>query len=129
MEEPSLTCTCISGRETRNMAAAGVGNPVKLLILLLRLNLTSLIAAHRGIIMEINGKTWIFWMVNGGRLLDCRSNRNMITEGAIPKETRSANESNCWPKLLFAFSILAKNPSRKSRTAAMSIKYEANIRS
>lgn len=43
----------------------------------------------------------------------------------MPKLTISASESSSLPILEYAFNALAENPSRKSKTAAIKIKYAA----
>ena len=44
---------------------------------------------------------------------------NINTPGATPKDTMSANESNCFPNSEVMLSFLATNPSAKSNTKAM----------
>ena len=51
-----------------------------------------------------------------------------IAAGNKPKDIRSAKESNCFPILETALSILALNPSKKSKTAANPIKYAAAVK-
>ncbi len=49
----------------------------------------------------------------------------MINPGANPKEMTSANESSCRPISERTFNTLANVPSRKSKIAAIPIKYDA----
>ena len=44
-------------------------------------------------------------------------NTNIIIPGATPNVTMSAKESSCLPISLETFNFLAKNPSKKSKTA------------
>lgn len=126
----------ISGNEANNSPEAGVGKPRKYSdCSVLILNFASL---------KEDATTIKTGEIKNSRLGKVRADKSdpyivifrtsaiskkRMIAGAIPKLIRSARESNCLPRSEYAFSSLAENPSRKSKTAAMKIRYDAIVKS
>ena len=117
------SCSTTKASPIIKMVMAGVGTPMKESdCLVSRLNLANRTAEATVI---INGKCPNMMEVisvglreNGG--LDKHS-LQPISPGTKPKDTMSAMESNSLPKSELAFSRLAANPSKKSKTNEQAI--------
>ena len=57
----------------------------------------------------------------------CSKKKKQISAGAIPKDAKSAKESNCLPISEVVFNNLAKTPSKKSKNAPTKIKRKAKL--
>ena len=99
------------------MAAAGVGSPMNELCC--RSSILNFASLKADIIARKRGTK----QTSDLELLNMVS--NSITEGSTPKLTISARESSSLPRPELALSILAANPSKKSKTAAASIRMKA----
>ena len=65
-------------------------------------------------------------IIPAGPTLDKSYIKNESIDGATPKDTKSANESNSFPSSLETFNHLAILPSYLSTSAAIIIKKHAN---